>query len=200
MVALETNFSRLFMAHSKVALLLAFLSLPAFAQLNTFSNGEVADAGQVNENFQFLDARTLRNSERIESLETQILPGDQDKLVFLGYFAPSSGPADHQCKTATGNNSAHLATTEEFSNLVRLTWVPLPEVSAQLVSYGPYTLSVPDAGSGYEFYTGLRVPPNSAVPWGGKQTFYYTPDGTFSHPFYLQPEEVVLACVGYISP
>ena len=37
-----------------VVLLAACVSLPVFAQLNTFNNGEVADADKINQNFQYV--------------------------------------------------------------------------------------------------------------------------------------------------
>lgn len=168
---------------------------------NSFSNGALADAGQMNENFSSLAAGITTNEGRIASLEAQILPAEASRFSFLGYINPSTGPEDTQCKVAFSNDSAHLATTEEWMSLLRLSNIPLPATTAKLISYGPYPATTPTNGKVYELHTGMRMYP-STVPGnccGGKVTFWYTTTGGFSNIYFSSISPYTLACVGYVT-
>ena len=86
-------------------LLTALLLLPALVsaqQLHTFENGEVADAGKVNENFQSLAQQAAALSDRITALEESSSEPPADDVFRVSLETPASGASFSGIKTISG--------------------------------------------------------------------------------------------------
>ena len=86
-------------------LLTALLLLPTLAlaqELHTFENGEVADAGKVNENFQSLAQQTAALSDRITALEEPSSEPPADDVFRVSLETPASGTSFSGIKTISG--------------------------------------------------------------------------------------------------
>lgn len=168
---------------------------------NNLEENTVASAADVMGNFNALASEANNQDARISNLESQILPANS-RLTFLGYELPLEGvDNDRACKTRTGNDSAHLATTAEWSALLRLTSVPLPSEYAKIIATGgTYATSVPAGTYGYEIHTGVTKPTTSgSVDLFGNVVHLFSPGGGYSSSRYIDPESFLLACVGYVS-
>jgi hypothetical protein len=86
-------------------LLTALYLLPALVsgqELYTFKNGEVADADEVNENFQNLAQQTAALSDRITALEESSSEPPADDVFQVRLETPASGTSFSGIKTISG--------------------------------------------------------------------------------------------------
>jgi len=86
-------------------LLTALCLLPSLVlaqELHTFKNGEVADAGKVNENFQSLAQQTAALSDRITALEESSSEPPADDVFRVSLETPASGTSFSGIKTISG--------------------------------------------------------------------------------------------------
>ena len=86
-------------------LLTALLPVPALVsaqELHTLKNGEVADAGKVNENFQSLAQQTATLSDRITALEESSSEPPADDTFRVSLETPARGSSFSGIKTISG--------------------------------------------------------------------------------------------------
>ncbi len=86
----------------KFALLLLLPGLVFAQELHTFNNGEVADADEINENFQSLVQQTAALGIRITALEESSVEPPADDVFRISLETPLSGTTLSGVKTISG--------------------------------------------------------------------------------------------------